>query len=106
MIDRQCTARYSDYQFDETIFPALGGEDKDIKRKDIAWNATSMSSMDLQTNDSELEVQRIIHLQSVTNRLPDTLIDTKKVTKSYIPAKNVPARLEVPEAASYSIKGI
>ncbi|KAL0300360.1 UNVERIFIED_CONTAM: hypothetical protein Scaly_3049500 [Sesamum calycinum] len=91
-------ARYLDCQFDETIFPALGGEDKEIKRKDIAWNATSMSFLDPRTNDSELEVQRIIHLQSVANRLPDAFIDTKKVTKSHIPAENVPARLEVPEA--------
>ncbi|KAL0391165.1 UNVERIFIED_CONTAM: hypothetical protein Scaly_0473600 [Sesamum calycinum] len=54
--------------------------------------------LDPRTNDSELEVQRIIHLQSVANRLLDAFIDTKKVTKSHIPAENVPARLEVPEA--------
>ncbi|KAK4394137.1 hypothetical protein Sango_1884500 [Sesamum angolense] len=47
---------------------------------------------------SELEVQRIIHLQSVANRLPNAFIDTKKVTKSHIPAENIPARLKVPEA--------
>ncbi|KAK4406308.1 Retrovirus-related Pol polyprotein from transposon TNT 1-94 [Sesamum angolense] len=57
-----------------------------------------MSFLDPRTNDSELEVQRIIHLQSVANRLPDAFIDTKKVTKSHIPAENVQARLEVPEA--------
>ncbi|KAL0355189.1 UNVERIFIED_CONTAM: hypothetical protein Sradi_3965800 [Sesamum radiatum] len=56
-----------------------------------------MSFMDSRTNDSELEVQRIIHLQSVANRLPDVVTDTKKVTKSHIPAENVPAHLEVPE---------
>ncbi|KAL0392656.1 UNVERIFIED_CONTAM: hypothetical protein Sradi_2488400 [Sesamum radiatum] len=98
MTGDQFTARYLDCQFNETIFPVLGGEDKEIKRKDIAWNATSMSFLDLRTNDSELEVQRIIHLQSVANRLPDAFIDTKKVTKSHIPAENVPAHLEVPEA--------
>ncbi|KAL0454666.1 UNVERIFIED_CONTAM: hypothetical protein Slati_0805800 [Sesamum latifolium] len=32
-----------------------------------------------------------------TARLPDVLIDTKKVTKSHIPPKNVSTRLEVPE---------
>ncbi|KAL0371809.1 UNVERIFIED_CONTAM: Copia protein [Sesamum calycinum] len=57
-----------------------------------------ISFLDPRTNDSELEVQRIIHLQSVTNRLPDAFIDTKEVTKSHISAENVPARLEVPEA--------
>ncbi|KAL0282394.1 UNVERIFIED_CONTAM: hypothetical protein Sangu_2952100 [Sesamum angustifolium] len=55
------------------------------------------SLLDPSTNDSELEVQRIIHLQNVANRLPDAFIDTKKVTKSHILAENVPARLEVPE---------
>ncbi|KAL0316102.1 UNVERIFIED_CONTAM: hypothetical protein Sradi_5488400 [Sesamum radiatum] len=78
MTGDQFTARYLDCQFNETIFPVLGGEDKEIKRKDIAWNATSMSFLDPRTNDSELEVQRIIHLQSVANRLPDAFIDTKK----------------------------
>ncbi|KAK4400822.1 Retrovirus-related Pol polyprotein from transposon RE2 [Sesamum angolense] len=53
---------------------------------------------DDQFTASELEVQRIIHLQSVTNRLPNAFIDTKKVTKSHISAENIPARLEVPEA--------
>ncbi|KAL2226409.1 UNVERIFIED_CONTAM: Retrovirus-related Pol polyprotein from transposon TNT 1-94 [Sesamum indicum] len=98
MTGDQFTARYLDCQFNETVFPALGGVDKEIKKKDIAWNATSISFMDPQTNNSELEVQRIIHLQSVVNRLPEALMETKKVTKSYIPAENVPARLEVPEA--------
>ncbi|KAL0293189.1 UNVERIFIED_CONTAM: hypothetical protein Sradi_6952000 [Sesamum radiatum] len=104
MTGDQFTARYLDRQFDETIFPALGGEDKEIKRKDIAWNATSMSFMDPRTNDSELEVQRIIHLQNVANRLPDALTDTKNITKSHIPAENVPAQLEVPEAILTQLK--
>ncbi|KAL0291189.1 UNVERIFIED_CONTAM: hypothetical protein Scaly_2645900 [Sesamum calycinum] len=98
MTGDQFTVRYLDCQFDEIMFPVLWGEDKEIKRKDITWNATFMSFLDPRTNDSELEVQRIIHLQSVANRLPDAFIDTKKVTKSHIPAKNDPARLEVPEA--------
>ncbi|KAL0347825.1 UNVERIFIED_CONTAM: hypothetical protein Scaly_1798500 [Sesamum calycinum] len=98
MTGDQFSARYLDCQFNETILPVLGGEDKEIKRKDIAWNATSMPFLDPRTNDGELEVQRIIHLQNVANRLPDAFIDTKKITKSHIPAENVPARLEVPKA--------
>ncbi|KAL0412076.1 UNVERIFIED_CONTAM: hypothetical protein Slati_3797300 [Sesamum latifolium] len=104
MTDDQLTTRYLDCQFDETIFPALGEEDKEIKRKDIEWNATSLSFMDLRTNDSELEVQRIIHLQSVANRLPDALTNTKRVTKSHVLAENVPARLEVPEVILTQLK--
>ncbi|KAL0319974.1 UNVERIFIED_CONTAM: hypothetical protein Sradi_5258900 [Sesamum radiatum] len=56
-----------------------------------------MSFIEPRTNDSELEVQWIIHLQSVANRIPDALRDTKRVTKSHILAQNVPTRLEVPE---------
>ncbi|KAL0428382.1 UNVERIFIED_CONTAM: hypothetical protein Slati_3013000 [Sesamum latifolium] len=98
MTGEQFTTRYLDCQFDETIFPTLRGEDKEIKMKDITWNAIFMSFMDPRTNDSELEVQGIIHLQIVANRLPNALTDTKRVIKSHIPAENVPARLEVPEA--------
>ncbi|KAL0396683.1 UNVERIFIED_CONTAM: hypothetical protein Scaly_0116700 [Sesamum calycinum] len=36
---------------------------------------------------SELEVQRIIHLQNVANRLPDAFIDTKKASESQIRRK-------------------
>ncbi|KAL0410785.1 UNVERIFIED_CONTAM: hypothetical protein Slati_3668200 [Sesamum latifolium] len=63
-----------------------------------------MPFMDPRTNDSELEVQRIIHFQSVANTLPDSLTGTKKVTKSYILIENVPTRLEVPEAILTQLK--
>ncbi|KAL2232738.1 UNVERIFIED_CONTAM: hypothetical protein Sindi_1453800 [Sesamum indicum] len=56
-----------------------------------------MSFMDPRTNDRELEVQQIIHLQSVANKLSEALIDSKKVTKSHIPTGNVPTCLEIPE---------
>ena len=56
-----------------------------------------MSHFDPCTNQCELEVQRIIHLQNIANQLLDTFIDTKKVTKSHILAANAPARINVPE---------
>ena len=34
-------------------------------------------------------------MQNLANQLPNALIDTKKVTKSYIPAANTPARIDV-----------
>ena len=37
----------------------------------------------------------IIHLQNLANQLPDAFVDTKKVTKSHIPAANVPARVDI-----------
>jgi hypothetical protein len=55
-----------------------------------------MYRFDPRTNQSELEVQKIIHLQQIANQLPDAFIDTKRVTKSYIPAENVAARIEIP----------
>ena len=38
-----------------------------------------------------------MHLQAITTQLPDAFTDTKRVTKSYIPAVNAPARIEIPE---------
>ena len=52
-----------------------------------------MSHFDHRTNQCELEVQMIIHLQNLANQLPDVFIDTKKVTKSHILAINTPARI-------------
>ena len=54
-----------------------------------------MSHFDPRTNQCELEVQRIIHLQNLANQLPYAFIDTKKVIKSYIPAVNASARIDV-----------
>ena len=54
-----------------------------------------MTHLDPRTNQCELEVQRIIHLQNLANQLPDAFIDTKKVTKSYIPTVNISARIDV-----------
>ena len=53
--------------------------------------------LDPYTKQCELEVQKIVHLQAITNQLPDAFTDTKRVTKSYIPAANAPARIEIPE---------
>ena len=39
----------------------------------------------------------IIHLQNLSNQIPDAFVDTKKVTKSHIPAANVPARVDITE---------
>ena len=56
-----------------------------------------MSHFDPHTNQSELEVQRIIHLQNLVNQLPDEFTDTKKVTKSHVPTANTPTRIDVPK---------
>ena len=57
------TARFSNYHFDESVFPSLG-EDKPNSNKwhEIIWNTPSLLHLDPRTKQSELEVQRIIHL--------------------------------------------
>ena len=56
-----------------------------------------MSYFDPHSNQYELEVQRIINLINMANQLPNDFIDTKKVTKSHIPAANTPTQIDVPE---------
>ena len=87
-----------DCHFNESIFPPLGGEKLVLeKRREITWNASTMSHFDHCTNQCELEVQRIIHLQTFANQLPDAFIDTKKVTKLNISTTNALARIDVLE---------
>nr|GEX29608.1 putative ribonuclease H-like domain-containing protein [Tanacetum cinerariifolium] len=95
------TARFADCQFDETMFPILGGENKKLDKKDVTWNA-SLSFLDPRHGQCELEVQKIIHLQRIANELPAVFTDTKRVTKSYIPALNAPSRIDIPETLDES----
>uniref|UniRef100_A0A2N9J4G7 Reverse transcriptase Ty1/copia-type domain-containing protein n=1 Tax=Fagus sylvatica TaxID=28930 RepID=A0A2N9J4G7_FAGSY len=97
-------ARFDDCHFNETIFPPLGGE-KSLPeaRREITWNVSTLSHLDPRTNQSELEVQRIIHLQGIANQLPDVFTDSKKIVKSHIPAANNPAWIEVPEGQLINI---
>jgi hypothetical protein len=55
------TARFADCQFDEIIFPILGGE-KEKLEKQVTWNASSISYLDPRSGQCELEVQKIIYL--------------------------------------------
>jgi len=89
-------ARFEDCHFDENIFPSLGKE-KSLSeaRQEITWNNSTLSHFDPRTNQCELEFQRIIHLQSIANQLPDAFIDNKKIIKSHISAANTPAKIEV-----------
>ena len=86
----------ADYHFNETIFSPLGKE-KPVpeERREIIWNALSLTYLDPHTNQCVLEVQRIIHLQNLTNQLLDAFIDTKKVTKSHILATNTPTWIDI-----------
>ena len=91
-------ARFSNCHFKENLFPPLGGEKLVLEeRREITWNASVMSHFDPRANQIELEVQRIIHLQNLANQLLDGFTNTKKVTKSHVPATNTPTRIDVPE---------
>jgi hypothetical protein len=88
-------ARFADCHFDESVFPTLGGENKQLQ-KELCWKELSLSYLDPRTKECELEVQKIIHLQNLANELPDAFSDPKKVTKSHVPAANAPIRIDVP----------
>ena len=82
-------ARFADCYFNKIVFPPLGGEMSILeKRQEITLNASTLSHFDPHTNQCELEVQMIIHLQNLANQLLDAFVDAKKVTKSHIPAVN------------------
>jgi hypothetical protein len=93
------TARFADCHFDETNFPKTGGENKQLN-KEISWYELSLSHFDPRTNLCEQEVQRIIHLKSLENKLPDAFTDLKRVTKSHIPATNAPEKIDVQHGQS------
>ena len=89
-------ARFADCHFDKVNFPSLGG-DKLLKeeRREIIWNASSMSHLDLHTAKCDKEVRRITYLQKIASQLFDAFTDIAKVTKSYIPVANTPARINI-----------
>ena len=91
-------ARFTDCHFNETIFPPLEGEKSILEeRREITWNASTLSHFDPRTNQCELEVQMIIHLQNLANQSPNAFVDAKKVIKSHIPIVNAPKWIEVLE---------
>ncbi|KAG7556749.1 Reverse transcriptase RNA-dependent DNA polymerase [Arabidopsis suecica] len=87
-------ARYADCHFNESEFPTLGGETNKLV-EEISWNQTSLNWQDPRTLACKSEVHKIINLQKLANELPDSFVDPKKVTKSYIPACNAPVRIDV-----------
>ncbi|GKD13676.1 retrovirus-related pol polyprotein from transposon TNT 1-94 [Tanacetum coccineum] len=58
----------------------------------MGWSEPSLLYLDPRTKQSKIEVQKIMHMQEIANQLPDAFTDTKRVTRSYIPAVNAPAR--------------
>jgi len=84
------------------MFPSIGTltTSTTAKQKSVkvfSWNKKNLSQLDLKTPEWENEVQCIIHLQAMINRLADAFNDSTKIMKSYIPSANVPARIAIPE---------
>ena len=67
-------------------------------RREITWNVSTLFNFDTCTNQCELKVQRIIHLQGIANKLPNVFTNSKKIVKSHIPA-----RIEVPDGKLINI---
>jgi hypothetical protein len=85
------TTRFADCIFNEDHFPALGGEFKyPNEYQEINWDDKSILSSDPRTQESELQVQKIIELQHFANNLSDAFTDYNGVTKSLNPAVNAP----------------
>ena len=96
------TARFVDCHFNEIMFPSIGTPKIEMAAKQkpvtvFSWNEKNLSQFDPRTHECKNKVQRIIHLQSIANRLPDAFNDATKITKSHIPAVNAPSRIVVPE---------
>ena len=74
------TTRFADCHFDENLFPPLGGDKPILEEwREITWNESSLSHLDPRIKQSELEVQKIIHLQGLANQLPDALLIQQKL---------------------------
>ncbi|PIN26676.1 hypothetical protein CDL12_00569 [Handroanthus impetiginosus] len=94
MIGDLFTTKFADCHVDESVFPTLGGEDKQ-RVKEIDWNVSSLSHLDSRTKPCEQEVLKIIHLQNIANQLLSAFTNLLKVMKSHIPAANAPIQIEV-----------
>ena len=91
------TARFADSIFNEDHFPTLGREFKyHAESQEINWDTGGIVNEGPHTQESELQVLRILNLQNIANNLSNAFTAGKDVTKSYIPARNVPERIEVP----------
>lgn len=86
--------RFVDFHFDETKFPTLEGEIKKLKNE-ITWYVPHLLHLDTYNKIWEVNVKKIMYLQYLTNYLPNSFTDLKRVTKSHVLAINVPVQIEI-----------
>ena len=67
------------------------------------WKNPSLSYLDPHASICEQEVQKIIHLQKITNQMSDAFTDLKRITKSHILAENVSIQIDVSKGPSTSV---
>jgi hypothetical protein len=92
------TARHVDCIFNEDYFPALGEEfHHNLECQEINWNDKLIISSDPHTQETELQVQKIINLQNATNNLPYAFIYYNAIIKSWNHVVNVSERVKVPK---------
>jgi hypothetical protein len=92
------TARYVDCIFYEDHFSELGGETKYQNMcQEIDWNVQGIPASYPCSQETEFQVLKIINLQHIANNLPDIFTDYKYITKSLVPARNVPESVEIPQ---------
>ena len=96
--------RFDDFFFDEENFPCLVGQSN--PSRDLNFNALSTPNMfpDPRTQECEREVERILHLNQLADRLPDSFNNAAKMTKSHIHVVNVSAHLERPAIQTIPMK--
>ena len=86
-------ARFVDCVFDELNFPSLEGVHDKEKHLNFSTTDLNFSQPDPRIGDGEREIQRILHLKPIAENLFDACNNASNVSKSLIPAKNVPIRL-------------
>ena len=57
----------------------------------------TLTHFDTHTNQCELKLQKIIHLQGLANQLRDVFIDAKKVINLFLSIKNILVQIDVPK---------
>jgi hypothetical protein len=92
------TARYADCIFNEDHFATLGGEfQNNSECQEINWDDKLIISLDPPTQETELQVQKIINLHNAANNLPNTFTDYNGAMKSWNLVVNAPERVKVPK---------
>jgi hypothetical protein len=83
MIDDLFTACYADCIFNEDHFPVFGGKfHNNSECQKINWDDKSIISSDPHTQETELQVEKIINLQNAANNLSDEFTNYNGVIKS------------------------